>query len=101
MKRGNLGTGAVLRADRTGHTQLVQCVAYSPNGRHIVSGSFDNTIRIWDAETGAAVGVPLTGHTSGVNSVACSPDGRHIVSGSFDRSEGRRVGKAGRSRWSP
>jgi WD40 repeat protein len=31
-------------------------VAYSPDGRHIISGSRDKTIRIWDAETGAAVG---------------------------------------------
>ncbi len=58
---------------------------YSPDGRHIVSGSFDHTIRIWDAETGAPVGGPLEGHTELVGSVAYSPDGRHIISGSIDR----------------
>jgi hypothetical protein len=36
-------------------------VAYSPDGRHIISGSYDKTIRIWDAETGAAVGKSSTG----------------------------------------
>src|SRR4051794_6631683 len=33
-----------------GHTHRVYSVAYSPDGRHFVSGSSDNTIRIWDAE---------------------------------------------------
>ena len=60
-------------------------VAYSPNGRHIISGSGDGTIRIWDAETGAAVGNPLEGHRLSVSSVAYSPDGRHITSGSDDK----------------
>jgi WD40 repeat protein len=44
----------------------VQTVAYSPNGQHIISGSRDKTIRIWDAETGAAIGTPLEGHISGM-----------------------------------
>src|SRR5258706_406445 len=59
-------------------------VASSPDGRHIISGSDDHTIRIWDAKTGAAVGDPLKGHTHSVRSVAYSPDGRHIISGSDD-----------------
>ena len=59
-------------------------VAYSPNGQHIISGSLDKTIQIWDAETGAAVGRPLEGHIRSVTSVAYSPSGRHIVSGSND-----------------
>src|SRR5260221_720893 len=63
----------------------VTSVAYSPDGRHIVSGSDDKTIRMWDAETGVSVGGPLMGHSSWVRSVAYSPDGRHIVSGSNDR----------------
>jgi WD40 repeat protein len=48
-----------------GHADGVGSVAYSPDGRRIISGSFDRTIRIWDAETGAAVGDPLKGHTNG------------------------------------
>jgi len=63
----------------------VRSVAYSPDGQHIISGSEDSTIRIWDAETGAPVGNPLEGHIGLVESVAYSPDGRHIISGSFDR----------------
>jgi WD40 repeat protein len=49
-----------------------------------VSGSGDNTIRIWNAATGEAVGTPLEGHTELVSSVAFSPDGTQIVSGSGD-----------------
>ena len=67
-----------------GHTSPVWSVAFSPDGRHIVSGSLDQTIRVWDAQTGAQVGNPLQGHTESVSSVAFLPDGRHIVSGSED-----------------
>ncbi|QRV80120.1 hypothetical protein RhiJN_08135 [Ceratobasidium sp. AG-Ba] len=63
---------------------LVNCVAFSPNGGRIVSGSADNTVRVWDAETGAQIGDPLAGHSYWVTSVAYSPDGRRIVSGSRD-----------------
>ncbi|KAL1740832.1 hypothetical protein HDZ31DRAFT_67533 [Schizophyllum fasciatum] len=67
-----------------GHTGDVNSVAFSPDGRHIVSGPNDRTIRIWDAETREQVGDALEGHTNWVLSVAFSPDGRHIVSGSHD-----------------
>ena len=67
-----------------GHEQGVRTVAFSPDGRHIVSGSDDETIRLWDAQTGGQVGNPLKGHTDFITSVAFSPDGRHIVSGSRD-----------------
>ena len=67
-----------------GHTNSVISVAFSPDGRLIVSSSRDQTIQVWDAQTGGQVGNPLQGHTHWVNSVAFSPDGRHIVSGSWD-----------------
>jgi WD40 repeat protein len=59
-------------------------VAYRPDGRRLVSGSNDNTVRQWDAETGQQIGAPLTGHTDIVTSVAYRPDGRRLVSGSED-----------------
>ena len=68
-----------------GHTTSVNSVAFSPDGKHIASGSWEKTIRLWDAQTGCQVGNPLQGHTDSVNSVAFSPDGRHIVSGSLDK----------------
>jgi len=77
--------GQVLANPLQGHTSSVNSVAFSPDGRYIVSGSGDSTIWLWDAQTGKQVGHPLQGHTSSVNSVAFSPDGRHIVSGSWDK----------------
>ena len=61
------------------------CVVYSPNGCHIITGSEDKTIRIWDTETGTVVAKPLHGHTNIVQSVAYSPNGWHIISGSEDK----------------
>jgi WD40 repeat protein len=51
----------------------------------IASGSWDKTVRVWDAATGEpALGGPLEGHGGPVVSVAWSPDGTMIASGSMD-----------------
>jgi WD40 repeat protein len=67
-----------------GHQGEVCSVAFSPDGKTIVSGSADNTIRLWDT-TGKPIGQPLQGHQGEVCSVAFSPDGKTIVSGSRDK----------------
>jgi WD40 repeat protein len=58
--------------------------AYSPDGETIVSGSSDQTVRVWDTKTGVEV-YQLVGHTDPVYAVAYSPDGTRIVSGSADQ----------------
>ena len=68
-----------------GHTADVTCVAFSPDGKQIVSGSYDKTIRVWDSTSGSELMV-LNGHKDRVNSVAFSSDGLKIVSGSSDKS---------------
>jgi WD40 repeat protein len=79
-------TGRELRTLSRGNGyRPVHSVAYSPDGRRIVSGSRDDdnntgTIKIWDAETGQELRI-LSGQMDYVNSVAFSPDGRRIVSG--------------------
>ncbi|KAH8662952.1 WD40-repeat-containing domain protein [Tricladium varicosporioides] len=67
-----------------GHTNEVSSVAFSPDGKQVVSGSYDGTVRLWDVVTGKQVLPALEGHTSLVTSVAFSPDGKQVVSGSYD-----------------
>gem|GEM_PF-2297488 len=68
----------------TGHSELVDCVVFSPDGRTIASGSRDQTIKLWEVETGREI-CTLTGHSTWVYSIAFSPDGRTIASGSWGR----------------
>ena len=67
-----------------GHTRAVSSVAFSHDGKCVVSGSYDETVRICDAETGENMSMPLEGHMAGVRSVAFSRDGKRVVSGSRD-----------------
>jgi WD40 repeat protein len=63
-------------ASLLGHARAISFVAFTPDGKRIVSASFDHTIRIWNSETGDMVLGPLRGHTGWVHSAVFSPDGR-------------------------
>jgi hypothetical protein len=67
----------------SGHTDWVNSVAFSPDGRSALSGSKDETLKLWDVATGAEIRV-FVGHGSSVDSVAFSPDGRTALSGGSD-----------------
>jgi WD40 repeat protein/tetratricopeptide (TPR) repeat protein len=65
------------------HQQVVEAVAFSPDGKSILTGSADGTARLWDAATGRPIGQPMK-HPHGVRAVAFSPDGRAILTGCGD-----------------
>jgi WD40 repeat protein/serine/threonine protein kinase len=74
-----------------GHTAPIWSVAFSPDGRRIVTGSGanftgggDNTAKVWEAATGREL-LTLKRHSLGISSVSFSPDGRRIVTGSWDK----------------
>lgn len=68
---------------QTGHTASVNALALSPDGRFLVSGSEDVTLKIWDTATGNVLRT-LSGHDQPVLAAAISPDGRWIASGGAD-----------------
>jgi WD40 repeat protein len=73
----------VLQQTLEGHSSWVNSAAFSLDGKLIVSGSEDNTIRLWDFATRTLRQI-LKGHSSLINLVTFSPDGKLIVSGLRD-----------------
>jgi hypothetical protein len=67
-----------------GHSGYVFSVAFSPDGKRVVTGSEYKTAEIWDAESGQEI-LTLKGHSMPVVSVAFSPDGKRVVTGSWDK----------------
>ncbi len=68
----------------SGHKAHVRSVRFSHDGRLLVSGSHDNTVKVWSVETGSAIKT-FRGHDSWVRACAFHPNGRSILSGSHDQ----------------
>src|SRR6266511_5927444 len=73
-----LPSGRLIRTFN-GHVHWTLSVAFSPDGRTVLSGSYDNTLKLWDVATGTEIRT-FAGHSSSVHSVAFSPDGRTVLS---------------------
>ena len=62
-----------------GHADRVRDVVFAPDGKHLISGSFDRTMRVWNVESGAEVA--KVEHEKHIfNALAIAPDGRHVFS---------------------
>ena len=59
------------------------CVDFSPNGKLLVSGHSDNTVRVWDLATDQQIAI-FVGHIYAPGSIRFSPDGKTFASGSSD-----------------
>ncbi|HEX3998170.1 MAG TPA: protein kinase [Pirellulales bacterium] len=68
-----------------GHSGPVHTVSFSANGKLIVSGSNDNSLKLWDFASGKLIKT-LRGHGGWVDSAAFSPDGHWVLSASHDSS---------------
>ncbi|MEA5534411.1 hypothetical protein [Crocosphaera sp. XPORK-15E] len=67
----------------TGHSSSVETLELTPDGKKVISGSRDYTLKVWDLATGNLENT-LTGHSSMVYSVTVTPDGKQVISGSRD-----------------
>jgi hypothetical protein len=67
--------------DLLGHLAGVSSVAFSPDGKRVVTGSRDDTARVWDLSGATPTATVLEGQ---ITSVAFSPDGKRVVTGSWD-----------------
>ena len=82
--QSDIPSGLTLRHTLEGHTNVINHIVWSPDGRTLASPSNDRTIRLWDLEMGS-LRRTLEGHSGSVYSTAWSPDGQTLASGSLLR----------------
>jgi WD40 repeat protein len=66
------------------HQGSVESLIFSPEGRYVLSGSEDQTLRVWDVATRQPIGPPIKGHVNSVVSLGLTADGRYVISSSND-----------------
>ncbi|UCH95665.1 MAG: DUF4365 domain-containing protein [Candidatus Aminicenantes bacterium] len=67
-----------------GHIDVVYALAVTSDGKQLVSGSWDKTLKVWNLESGQCIAT-FKGHKGHVTGVSVTPDGKRLVSGSYDK----------------
>ena len=69
-----------------GHTDVINCLAISPDGVLVASGSLDNSVRLWNLSSGQEIKTLSgeEGHKGAINCLAITPDNKTLISGSAD-----------------
>ncbi|MCV6638501.1 hypothetical protein [Candidatus Albibeggiatoa sp. nov. NOAA] len=80
-----LAAGSPQHDKAQGHQNSVDAVAFSPDGKMLASGGFDNSVYLWDVQTGEQLSHAIA-HDDWVKAVAFSADGKILASGSCDNS---------------
>jgi WD40 repeat protein len=78
-----IAPGGPLLRTINAHSDSINAVAVTPDGRYAISTSRDKTLKVWDLESGTELGI-LKGHSDSVNAVAVTPEGWYAVSASSD-----------------
>ena len=76
-------SSSYLQNTLNGHSKSVASVAYNPNGQILASGSYDNTIKLWNLTKNKEIRT-FKGHSAWVAGVAITPNNRSLVSSSYD-----------------
>ncbi len=76
--------GGSLVRTLVGHSSSVYAVALSADGKYVISGSHDKTLKVWNWQTGEQL-LTLEGHSSLVTALTITPDGKYVISGSDDK----------------
>ncbi|BAY07542.1 NB-ARC domain-containing protein [Calothrix sp. NIES-2098] len=76
-------SGGSLVRTLAGHSAWVKAVALTPDGKYVISGSADKTLKVWNWQTGELLRT-LTDHSNSVKAVALTPDNKYVISGSDD-----------------
>lgn len=76
-------SSSYLEKTLSGHSKSVASIAYNPNGKILVSGSYDNTVKLWNLTKNKEIRT-FKGHSAWVAAVAITPNNKNLVSSSYD-----------------